>query len=127
MPYTKSKTIKISLPDEIAIIIAGFFGGILPGIAIKTGVSIDPNDWAITVLKQICQITQNGIPFKCYLIVGIFSFIIAFAAFLPVWQKAINIKDCVVGNKTIPGLFLGLFLYGVGFILGILAIIKLLS
>ena len=123
----EKKYVKIPIPDEISIMISGFFGGILPGIAIKTGVSADPNSWAIMILKQICQVTQGGIPFNCYLIVTIFSLFLAFMAFLPVWEKARQIESIHIKDKVIPGFAIGLILYGVGFLFGVFAIIKMLS
>ncbi|MFH1174174.1 MAG: hypothetical protein V1725_03520 [archaeon] len=123
----QSKYVEIPIPDKIAIIISGFFGGILPGIAIKTGVSVDPNDWAIMILKQVCHVTQEGIPFNCYALVTFFALFFAVIAFLPVLEKAIRIKSIQIGKYIIPGFVVGLILYGVGFLFGVLAIIKLLS
>jgi len=127
MPKKNSGWVEIPIPKKIGIILAGFFGGILPGIVIKTGVSLDPNDWSIMVLKEVCQVTESGIPFNCYVLVTLISLFVVCLAFLPVWEKAVKIKDIRIKNKIIPGFVLGLALYGVGFLLGILAIIKLLS
>jgi len=51
--------IKIPLQDEIKIIIAGFFGGIVPGIGIKTGVSLDRSDWSIMILKKYAVLMKE--------------------------------------------------------------------
>ena len=118
--------IKIPLQDEIKIIIAGFFGGIVPGIGIKTGVSLDRSDWSIMILKEVCSITEGDIHFNCYLLVTCISLLAAFFAFLPVWKKARKIRNLRIVNLKIPGFLAGLSLYFIGFIFGVTAVLKLL-
>ena len=117
--------IKVPLKDEIEIIIAGFFGGIVPGIGIKTGVSLDRSDWSIMILKEVCSITEGDIHFNCYLLVTCISLLAAFFAFLPVWKKARKIRNLRVINRKIPGFLVGLLLYCIGFISGVSAVINL--
>ena len=119
-----------SASREIGIIIAGFFGGILPGISVKIGISIDPNNWSNVILRGLCNISGQNIPFNCYapitLISLLVSLLVAFWVLHSVWKQAVRIKKIRILSIAIPGFAIGLALYGIGFLLGILAVVKLL-
>jgi len=112
--------VEIPFFREIEIIIMGFLGGIITGITIKTGVSIDRNDWSIMILNEVCKVTERGIPFNCNVFIIATSLVVAVLAFFSVWEKIVKIK-----KNIIPGIVIGLMLYCIGVILAALTIIKL--
>jgi hypothetical protein len=126
----QSEWVEITIPKEVGktliMVGLGFLAGIAWGITLRTGVSLDPHDWSIKVLKDICRIGQGDIPFNCYGFASLLSALVTVGAYIPVYVQASKIKNARIGDNLIPGFVIGLTLYGVGLFLGIGTILKLI-
>lgn len=115
------------IPKEISTLLIGFLGGILPGISIKTGISLDPSDWSVRILKGICRITEERISFNCYALVLLVPLIVTFVTFFLIWRRVSKIKKVKIKKLVIPGFVIGLILYFIGLMLGALFVMGVMG
>ena len=101
-------------PVELRIIIEGLIAGILAGVAIITGISIDEGSLSILILKTFCEATEGMTnSFNCWGFVFLLSIIVILMTITSIVMEITRVDDWKVG----------LTLYGIGFIAGVLLIL----
>ena len=99
---------------EKRIFVEGFSSGILSGIAIKTGISVDEGSIMTMVMKSFCQATE-GIQssFNCWEFVSVIYILALLGSGIAIYEAVTNADDWKIGA----------FIYVVGFIIGLLLIV----
>ncbi|CAD6493003.1 MAG: hypothetical protein EMLJLAPB_00417 [Candidatus Argoarchaeum ethanivorans] len=92
----------------------GFSSGILAGIAIKTGISVDEGIIMTMIMKAFCEATEGmQSSFNCWGFVVIISLLALLASGVAIFEAVTNADDWRVGAM----------IYGAGFIVGVLLIV----
>lgn len=103
----------------------GIVSGVITGIGIKTGQSIDPESLLILIVKRVCKATENGAGyFDCGPFIGLMIFISILITIDSVLRASKNVKGGFsIGKYDIKGTKFGIFLYLLGWIGGNLLIL----
>ena len=102
-------------PVEIRVLIEGFAAGLIAGIGIKTGISVDEGGLTLMLFEAACKLTENMkyFSYDCW---G--TYFLLSIAFILVTVFAILVEITRIDDWRI-----GAVLYGIGFVIGILIII----
>ncbi|HJH26675.1 MAG TPA: hypothetical protein C5S37_07850 [Methanophagales archaeon] len=99
---------------EKRILGEGFSAGILAGIAVKTGVSVDEGSILTMVMKAFCQATEGmQSQFNCWGFVALIACLLFVASIVAVFEIINNADDWRIGVA----------IYGTGFLAGFLLIV----
>lgn len=101
-------------PVELRIIAEGFLVGIISGIAIKTGISIDQSSISLMMTKVFCKVTEGmQTQFNCWSFVVLLSALAVFITIFSIISEITKADNWVIGA----------ILYAVGFFAGVLSIV----
>ena len=101
-------------PVELRIIIEGIIAGILSGIAIETGISVDEGSLSVMILDNFCKATEGiNNSFNCF----------GFVTLLGMMAFVITVVSIFFEVTRVDDWRLGLVHYGFGFFVGVILII----
>lgn len=106
------------MPDALKAFFPGFLAGMISGFTIRTGVSLDPGEWSIFILRGVCALIEGKVPFNCYAWLGLISLCIMLIMLLLVWRTVSKVRGIRIFGTRIPGFILGICIYLLGFISG---------
>jgi len=103
-------------PVELRIIIEGIIAGILSGIAIETGISVDEGSLSVMILGTFCQATEGiNNSFNCWGFVSLLGMTAFVITVISIFSEVTRVDDWRVGVS----------LYVVGFFMGVILIIAI--
>ena len=101
-------------PVEFRVLVEGLIAGMISGIAIRTGISVDESGIYLMILKTFCKATE-GMPtrFDCWGYFALLSFSVI----------VITIFAIVAEVRKVDDWRIGVTLYGVGFLATVLLMV----
>lgn len=109
----KNKSGKNDMPVWLSIIFVGFVAGLLFAVGLETGISPDEGGISVLVVETMCTAMPDGTSFNCgsfIFLMVVLSIILGIAA---IFEEANRMNNWIVG----------LVLYGIGWIVGLIYIL----
>ena len=106
---------KSALAVAVGIFMTGLVAGMLFVVGVQTGVSPDEGSISLMILKSFCQATEGlgGATFNCW----------GYVAVVAVLIVGVGIAEILATAATIGDWRIGLTLYGIGWLVGLMMIL----